>query len=167
MKTYTYIDNSNVYIEGSRIAAVKNEMARNIVDAMNNHKTDFSWQLDYGKLHMFLCGNNKNEIGAARFWGSPPPSDTFWKMVKRKGFDVKTYEKSHGKEKKVDVAIAHRMTKDAYTIIDKTTDEITLVATLQFRGRRRETVHFDRPYFAAPLQRIVRRISWFVATRRK
>ena len=128
MKTYTYIDNSNVYIEGSRIAAVKNGLAKNIFDAMNNYTTDPSWQLDYGRLHMFLCGNNKNEIGAARLWGSPPPSDTFWEMVKRKGFDVKTYEKSHGKEKKVDVAIAHRMTKDAYTIIDKANDEITLVA---------------------------------------
>ena len=128
MKTYTYVDNSNVYIEGSRIAAVKNGLAPDIVNAMNRFVTDTSWQLDYGKLHMFLCGNDKNEIGAARLWGSPPPSDTFWEMVRRKGFDVKTYEKSHGKEKKVDVAIAHRMTKDAYTIIDRNTDEITLVA---------------------------------------
>lgn len=128
MKTYTYIDNSNIYIEGSRLAAVKNRMARNIVDAMNNQITDFSWQIDYGKLHEFLCGRNRNEIGAARLWGSPPPDDTFWEMVRRKGFDVKTYEKSNGKEKKVDVAIAHRITKDAYTIIDRSSDEITLVA---------------------------------------
>ena len=128
MKTYTYIDNSNVYIEGSRVSAVKKGMATNIVDAMNRRITDTSWQLDYGKLHTFLCGTDKSEIGAARLWGSPPPSDTFWEMVKRKGFDVKTYEKSHGKEKKVYVAIAHRMTKDAYTLIDRDNDEITLVA---------------------------------------
>jgi len=128
MKTYTYVDNSNVYIEGSRIAAVKKGLAPNIFDAMNQFITDTSWQLDYGKLHMFLCGNDKNEIGAARLWGSPPPSDTFWEMVRGKGFDVTTYEKSHGKEKKVDVAIAHRMTKDAYTIIDRIADELTLVA---------------------------------------
>lgn len=69
MKTDTYIDNSNVYIEGSRLAAVKSGLARNIVDAMNSKITDYSWQLDYGKLHMFLCGKNKNEIGAARLWG--------------------------------------------------------------------------------------------------
>lgn len=41
--------------------------------------------------------------------------DTFWKMVERQGFEVKTYDRSvSGKEKKVDVAIAHAMTKDAY-----------------------------------------------------
>ena len=72
---------------------------------------------------------NSSEIGAARLWGSPPPGDSFWEMVERKGFDVKIFEKSvAGKEKKVDVAIAHRMTKDAYTIINKAEDEITLVA---------------------------------------
>lgn len=128
MKNYTYVDNSNVYIEGSRLSAVNNGMVRDIFEAMNNCVVDSSWQLDYGKLHTFLCGNNKNEIGGAKLWGSPPPSDTFWEMVRRKGFQVKTYEKSHGKEKKVDVAIAHQMTKDAYTVIDRRNDELTLVA---------------------------------------
>jgi len=52
-------------------------------------------------------------------------------MVKRRGFDVVTYERSKaGKEKKVDVAIAHQLTKDAYTKIftDKANSEIFLVA---------------------------------------
>jgi uncharacterized LabA/DUF88 family protein len=104
-------------------------MAMNIYEAMNKDIKDFSWQLDYGRLHEFLCGTDNCEIGCARLWGSPPPSDSFWKMVERKGFEVKTYEKSFaGKEKKVDVAIAHQITKDAYTIIDKPNDEINLVA---------------------------------------
>lgn len=39
------------------------------------------------------------------------------------------YDKNfQGKEKKVDVAIAHAITKEAYTIIDKDNDEIALVA---------------------------------------
>jgi hypothetical protein len=59
MKTYTYVDNSNVYIEGSRIAAVKKGDADSIYDAMNRFITNTSWQLDYGKLHMFLCGDDK------------------------------------------------------------------------------------------------------------
>ena len=128
MLNYTYVDNSNVFIEGRRIAAVKNGLATDIVDAMNRRIVDHSWNIDYGKLHQFVCGD-KSEIGGAKLWGSPPPGDSFWQMVKSKGFDVKTFDKSvAGTEKKVDVAIAHQMTKDAYTVIDKANSEITLVS---------------------------------------
>ena len=128
MLTYTYVDNSNVFIEGQRVSAVKKGLAANIVDAMNRKIVDFSWNIDYGKLHELVCGDN-NTIGCAKLWGSIPPSDQFWQMVERKGFKHVKYEKNFaGKEKKVDVAIAHQMTKDAYTIIDKATSEITLVS---------------------------------------
>jgi uncharacterized LabA/DUF88 family protein len=129
MKVFTYVDNSNVYIEGSRVSAVRRGMAPNIFAAMANKIVDHSWNIDYGRLHYFLCGNNQAEIGAARLWGSPPPSDSFWEMVKRKGFTVETFEKStSGQEKKVDVAIAHRITKDAYKCIDKSEDQLVLVS---------------------------------------
>ena len=48
-------------------------------------------------------------------------------MVQTKGFQVKTYERSHGKEKKVDVAIAYQIARDLANI-DKGSAEITLVA---------------------------------------
>lgn len=128
---FTYVDNSNVYIEGCRASAVAKKMpgAGTYNEAMNNGVIDRTWNLDYGRLHEFVCGE-KDDIGGAKLWGSPPPSDSFWEMVKRKGFEVKTYERNFaGKEKKVDVAIAHRITKDAYSgKITKGTDEITLVA---------------------------------------
>lgn len=128
---FTYVDNSNVFLEGRRASAVAKRLAgaETYIDAMNNKVLDTAWNLDYGRLHQFACGD-ETAIGCAKLWGSPPPSDSFWEMVKRKGFDVKTYEKNFaGKEKKVDVAIAHQITKDAYSgKIDKGTDEITLVA---------------------------------------
>ncbi|PZP60809.1 MAG: NYN domain-containing protein [Pseudoxanthomonas spadix] len=128
---FTYVDNSNVFLEGRRASAVAKKLqgAETYIDAMNNKVLDMAWNLDYGRLHQFACGDEA-DIGCAKLWGSPPPSDSFWEMVKRKGFDVKTYEKNFaGKEKKVDVAIAHQITKDAYSgRIDKGTDEITLVA---------------------------------------
>ena len=128
MKNYTYVDNSNVYIEGQRVSAVARGLARNIFDAMNNDILDHSWNISYGKLHAIVCGNPK-EIGAANLWGSPPPGDTFWETVKSHGFRVKTFDKSaDGKEKKVDVGIAHRMTKDAYTVIDRNDSALTLVS---------------------------------------
>lgn len=130
-KNYIYVDNSNVYIEGCRVSAVKNGMpgAATIIEAMNNRIVDFGWKLDYGALHQLACGD-PSQIGGARLWGSPPPGDGFWKMVERYGFTVQTYDRNAaGKEKKVDVAIAHRITKDAYKgVITPGSDEITLVA---------------------------------------
>ncbi|MFK3940925.1 NYN domain-containing protein [Pseudomonas monteilii] len=128
---FTYVDNSNVYLEGRRASAVAKKLpgAETYIAAMNNRVMDQSWELDYGLLHQFACGDESN-IGSAKLWGSPPPPDTFWQMVERKGFKVKTFDKNFsGKEKKVDVAIAHQITKDAYSgLIDKENDEITLVA---------------------------------------
>jgi hypothetical protein len=123
---YTYVDNSNVFIEGQRVAAVERGLAIDIEDALDRRVFDFSWNLDYGRLHQLICGD-KSEIGCAKLWGSLPPKDSFWEMVKRKGFQVQTFDRSFGKEKKVDVAIAYTIAKDAPKI-DKANSEITLVA---------------------------------------
>lgn len=128
MLSYTYVDNSNVFIEAQRVSAIEKGMAVDLYDAIDRRVFDWSYKLDYGKLYEYLCGDGQ-EVGCAKLWGSPPPSDSFWKMVEQKGFEVKTYDRSlSGKEKKVDVAIAHAMTKDAYTKIDKANAEIVLVA---------------------------------------
>ena len=128
-KNFTYVDNSNVFIEGQRTSAVARGQAENIVDAMTRRITDHRWRLDYGALHDIACGQSA-EIGKSYLWGSPPPGDSFWRWVARKGFQVKIYDRNvAGKEKKVDVAIAHQITKDAYSgVIRKGVDEITLVA---------------------------------------
>jgi hypothetical protein len=124
--TYTYVDNSNFFIEGQRTAAVEKGMALDIFDAIQRRVFDYSWQPDYGKLHVLLCGDQK-QIGGAKLWGSPPPADSFWKMVESKGFKVKTYERSYGKERKVDVAIGYEIAKDCPKM-DKANSEIILVA---------------------------------------
>lgn len=130
-KNFTYVDNSNIFIEGQRVSAVRKKMlgAETIGDAMRHRIVDHGWRLDYGSLHEIACGDPA-QIGAAYLWGSPPPGDSFWEMVKRYGFKVTTYDRNAaGKEKKVDVALAHQMTKDAYSkVIDPQCDEITLVA---------------------------------------
>lgn len=129
MKSFVYIDNSNVFIEGQRCAAVHSGMAADIYDAIERRVFDFSYKIDYGKLYEYLCGEQKSEVGCAKLWGSPPPSDSFWKMVETKGFEVVTYDRNAaGKEKKVDVAIASAITKDAYTKIDRKNEEIILVS---------------------------------------
>jgi hypothetical protein len=124
--SHNYVDNSNFFIEGQRVAAVDAGMAADISDAINRKIFDYSWQPDYGKLCALICGEEK-QIGCAKLWGSPPPADSFWTMVERKGFKVKTYERSYGKERKVDVAIAYEIGKDVPKM-DKATSEIILVA---------------------------------------
>ncbi len=128
-KNYTYVDNSNVFLEGQRVAAVTRGLAPNMAAASRQPGTfDRSWNLDYGTLHQLVCGSGV-EVGGAKLWGSPPPGDSFWRMVESKGFEVTTFDKAiSGGEKKVDVGIAHAMTKDAYKSLDPTTAEITLVS---------------------------------------
>jgi hypothetical protein len=125
MKIYAYFDNSNLYIEGCRVSAVRKGLAKSIRQAEQSGISDHDWQIDYGKLYDVLCGKD----AIARLWGSPPPGDSFWSMLKRKGFNPTVYQRNiAGKEKKVDVAIGHRITKDAYTVVDRKEDRLMLVA---------------------------------------
>ncbi|MEY9124710.1 MULTISPECIES: hypothetical protein [Bradyrhizobium] len=55
-------------------------------------------------------------------WGSPPPGDSFWKMVDKAGFKTHVYNKNSGnKEKKADVAIATAMMDGRSTSSTRTT----------------------------------------------
>jgi len=130
-KIYAYVDNSNIFIEGCRISAVNKKLpgAETLWDAMTNNIVDPSWNIDYGELYRLIVG--AREIGEINLWGSPPPGDSFWKMVEDCGFNVTTFEKNFShKEKKVDVAIAHAITKAAYKNgkIKKGIDIILLMA---------------------------------------
>ncbi|MGI9419616.1 MAG: NYN domain-containing protein [Geminicoccaceae bacterium] len=124
MATYAYVDNLNIYIEGCRVSAVRKGMASNIYEAMGSGIVDHTWQLDYGRLYNFLCDYGD----VARLWGSPPPGDSFWNMLDRKGNPTVYQRNAANQEKKVDVAIAHRMKKDAYTLLNRDVDEVLLVA---------------------------------------
>jgi uncharacterized LabA/DUF88 family protein len=128
MKHYTYIDQSNFFIEGQRLSAVHKRMAYDVFEAQERQIIDFRWHPDYKRVYQFLCGENKDEIGCAKILGSTPPGDPFWQALSYIGFEVTTFEKSFaGKEKKVDVAVTYQTARDAYTVVDKANDEINLV----------------------------------------
>lgn len=127
-KNFTYVDNSNLYIEGCRVSAVRKQLpgAWSIYDAIANKVVDNQWRMNYRRLREFVC--HDSELNLTTLWGST--NETLSSMIARNGFRVVSYTKSpSGKEKKVDVAIAHAITKDAYSgAIEKGVDEITLVA---------------------------------------
>jgi hypothetical protein len=131
-KTFIYVDNSNVYAEGCRVSAVEKKFQgiTNIIEVMNHGITDYGWHLDYVELYKVIHDIAKNPITFAKLWGSPPPNDPFWQYIKSQGFEVKVFEKNiSGHEKKVDTAITHQMTKDAYSgVVNKNEDAIFLLA---------------------------------------
>lgn len=49
-------------------------MAYDIWDAQNRNAYDFSWNVEYGRLLLYLTEmGNGGEIAAAKLWGSIPP----------------------------------------------------------------------------------------------
>jgi hypothetical protein len=86
---YIYVDNSNLYIEGRRVSAVSQKLAKSITDAMNNDIFDHGYTVSFGKLHEFLCGKDKRQIKRAALFGSrPPPNDGIWQYAKKAGFEL-------------------------------------------------------------------------------
>jgi uncharacterized LabA/DUF88 family protein len=130
MSEYVYIDNSNVFIEGRRVSAVKKGLAKDIRQAMAYDLQDHSYRIDFGKLHSFVAGNDPSKIARATLFGSrPPPNDSLWKVAERAGFQTIIVDRNvANKEKKVDTGIVTAMVKDAYTKVDKASDTVTLVA---------------------------------------
>ena len=130
MAELVYVDNSNVYIEGQRVKAVESGMAKDIRDAIGNQLFDRSYKIDFGHLHDYIAGADQKEIKRCMLFGSRPPlNDTIWNIATQAGFDVVVEDRNvANKEKKIDTGIVTEMIKDAYTIVDKSTDTITLVA---------------------------------------
>ena len=62
MANYLYVDNSNVWIEGMHVAAFVHGMAPSVWSAVTNRIVDYTWKIDFGKLHEFAGGG---DIGRA------------------------------------------------------------------------------------------------------
>lgn len=130
MSEYVYVDNSNVFIEGQRASAVAQGMAVNIYDATDNRIVDFRYRMDFSRLHKFAAGDDPERIRRAMLFGSRPPHNgDLWSIARAAGFEVVVEDRSIGnREKKIDTGIAVAMIKDAYTLVERNQDTITLVA---------------------------------------
>src|SRR2546425_9871543 len=111
MANFLYVDNSNVWIEGMHVSAVVRGSAPDIWAAMEHKICDYTWKIDFGKLHEFAGGE---DIGRAVLYGSrPPQNDSLWAMAKRKGFEVVVYDRNvANREKKIDTTITRDIMKD-------------------------------------------------------
>ncbi|MCC5977391.1 MAG: NYN domain-containing protein [Salinarimonas sp.] len=154
MADWIYVDNSNVFIEGQRVSAVKAGMALDIYDAMSNKTIDSSYRLSFGKLYQFIAGANRTDIARAMLFGSrPPENDAIWDIARRAGFEVITHDRNAAnKEKKIDTGIVTEMTRDAYrnasaddvfTIISGDSDYVPTVEALIKDGYQVDVVFWN------------------------
>ena len=130
MVEYVYLDNSNLFIEGQRLAAVKNGLASDLQDAFVNRTLDFSFRVDFGKLLEFVAGNDPSEIADAYLYGSrPPANDAIWGLAERAGFTPVVVDRNaSNREKKVDTALVTQLMADAFLKGNKDDDTFTIVA---------------------------------------
>lgn len=129
MANLLYVDNSNVWIEGMHVSAVDIGAAPDVWAAQKHRICDTDWRMDFGKLFQFAGGERKEVKRAVLFGSRPPANDSLWEAARRTGFEVVVYDRNiRNREKKVDTDIVATMMEDSYEIIDKDSDEITLVA---------------------------------------
>jgi hypothetical protein len=129
MANFLYVDNSNVWIEGMHVAAVKNGLAPDLQTALNGNVCDHNYKIDFGNLFRFAGGSNQ-EVGRAVLFGSrPPPNDSVWAAASAQGFEVVVFDRNFkNSEKKVDTSIVTEIITDSFRLMEATRDEITLVA---------------------------------------
>ena len=136
------------------MSAVANGLAKSIHVAMNDRILDYSYKIDFGKLHDFVAGSDDSAIKRCMLFGSRPPNDSLWYEAKRKGFEVCVQNRNvQNKEKKVDTGIVTQMVRDAYKLAESESDTMTLVAgdgdyvptvrTLKDDGFKVEVVFWD------------------------
>lgn len=128
MTFYVYVDNSNVWIEGMRLSAVKKGFASSTSEAMKLGITDQTWTYDFGKLYELVCPQGQ-QIGRSSLFGSrPPANDSIWDLAREKGFEVTLFDRNFAnKEKEVDVAISTQIMEDSYEHM-KAGDRLLLVS---------------------------------------
>lgn len=86
MANFLYVDNSNLWIEGMRVAGVTSGLAADLGTALRHNITDGSWRINFGRLQDF-AGGQRSEIGRAVLYGSRlPSSDSLWHSARQQGF---------------------------------------------------------------------------------
>ena len=146
MKCYVFVDNSNVWIEGKYVSAVKKGLARDIVDAHNKKACDNSWKMDFGKLLNCIVDGNTSSVEEAIIVGSKPTQkDSLWKAMETAGFKFETQQRNaSNREKKIDTGIVQKINDKLYDASEEgdifilamgDKDYVPVVETIERKGR--------------------------------
>jgi uncharacterized LabA/DUF88 family protein len=129
MTLYVYVDNSNIWIEGQRIQAVRTGVAPDLRTAITR-KITASWTYDFGRLYDLLCPPGEY-VGRSILFGSrPPDNDSIWRRVREADFEVEVFDRSTftNKEKQVDIALSTRMMEDSFTFMKAANGDTAVLA---------------------------------------
>jgi uncharacterized LabA/DUF88 family protein len=128
MTHWVYVDNSNVWIEGQRVSALRSGLATDIWDAMRRRIVDPTWTYDFGELYKLACPDHEKFGRTALFGSTPPSTDSIWDMARREGFEVLLFPRnSQNREKQVDTSIGTMIVEDSF-IYMKPGDTVVLLA---------------------------------------
>lgn len=128
MTLYVYVDNSNIWIEGQRIQAVRQGLAPDIRTALRN-RILAPWAYDFGTLYDIACPPHK-QIGRAILYGSrPPTNDSIWRRARDAEFQVEVFDRSihTNKEKQVDMALGTTMLEDSFNHMKAANGDIAVL----------------------------------------
>lgn len=82
-------------------------------DIVNNH-SGIGYRIDFGKL-LFQAAGDRRGVGTAFIAGVVPDDDSFWKIAKDQGFEVKRgYLGANNRSKQDDAYLVTEMTKTIY-----------------------------------------------------
>ncbi len=94
-KVYVFVDNSNVWIEGKKVAG---RLRKPQIPSNGRYR------IEYGTLLQHVL-DGRDLAAVPRLYGSePPPNDSVWKVIRARGFDVKVFKRNiFNREKGVDM----------------------------------------------------------------
>ncbi|RIB03074.1 hypothetical protein C2G38_819159 [Gigaspora rosea] len=142
---YVFVDNSNVFIEGKYAIAELEKLGT--FDNKRRAPCFNQFRIDHGKLLTTIQGNRKLGDAPVIVGSRPPPNDSLWRSVREQGYDAMVYDRNiENREKKVDVALAHTMSK---VILTKSPGILALVSG-------------DNDF--EPIVTIARKSNWIVET---
>src|ERR1035437_7145533 len=128
MSRFIYVDNSNLFIEARKLAAVQKGMVGSMREAQVVRAMDNTYFIDYFHLRNLL--SQGGGVGRAVLFGSKVTGDDeIWKHADTAGCEVRLFERNlKNKEKKIDTAVVTEMLIDAFKFVDRQNDQIVLVA---------------------------------------
>jgi uncharacterized LabA/DUF88 family protein len=121
MAEYIYVDYSNLFIGAEFESAKVKQIGK---------KIDRSYKFDFFKLRDFLIGPNRHSVNRLTMITSTVGNaDAYWEIARKAGFELIQFQRESGEpEKMVDTALVTEMMADAYTVMDRAKDTITLVS---------------------------------------
>ena len=79
------IDNSNVWIEGMKLSALKEGIKSSPIE--EKEPCDYSWRLSFGNL-LNKVSEGKKVVSTLLVGSRPPKNDSLWTSAKKQGFQV-------------------------------------------------------------------------------